>query len=113
MKFSVGAEKSLFVSHCDQLGHFFGQFDNRPTAELKALEAELFAFYGGPADYPLLYDDVRDHIGDFAVVKWTGDGQLYRVEVVEELAGSEVNIILKENNSSQLFFMVSFFLPLL
>ena len=64
--------------------------DKRPTAELKALEAELFSFYGSTADKPLLYSDVSEHIGDHGIIKWEDNGQLYRVEVLEEISGNEV-----------------------
>ena len=86
-------EEGLFVRFCDELGQFFGQLDKRPTAELKALEAELFSFYGSTADKPLLYSDVSEHIGDHGIIKWEDDGQLYRVEVLEEISGNEVKDI--------------------
>ena len=83
-------EEALFVTYCDELGQFFGQLDKRPTAELKALEKELFSFYGNSADKPLLYSDLGQHLGDHGVIKWADDGNLYRVEVIEEVSGNGV-----------------------
>ena len=83
-------EEALFVTYCDELGQFFGQLDKRPTAELKALEAELFSFYGSSADKPLLYSDLGQHVGDHGVIRWAEDGLLYRVEIKEEISGNEV-----------------------
>ena len=83
-------EEGLFVTYCDEIGQFFGQLDKRSTVELKAMEKELFAFYGSSADKPLLlFSDCGDHIGDHGIIKWEEDGQLYRVEVMEEI-GKEV-----------------------
>ena len=83
-------EEALFVTYCDELGQFFGQLDKRPTAELKVLEAELFSFYGNSADKSWLYSDLGQHVGDHGVIKWAEDGLLYRVEVEEEILGTEV-----------------------
>jgi len=33
---------------------------------------------------PLLYADVNSHVGDFAVIKFSEDGQFYRVKIHEE-----------------------------
>ena len=54
------------------------------------MEKELFAFYGSSANKSLLlFSDCGDHIGDHGIIKWEEDGQLYRVEVMEEI-GKEV-----------------------
>jgi len=40
--------------------------------------------YGSLNDPPLLYADVNSHVGDFAVIKFSEDGQYYRVKIHEE-----------------------------
>lgn len=87
----VGTEENLFVTYVDSPGKFFGQFERRPVTELEALKNELQSTYsscipGQPSQVQLLYADVKSHIGDYAVIKWSFDGHFYRVQVVEEFA---------------------------
>lgn len=52
--------------------------------DLKAITDELKTVYGKQSsDLPLLYSDVRSHIGDFAVVRHD-DGVFYRAKVIKE-----------------------------
>lgn len=84
----VEPEERLFVTHTGTLGEFFGQFEKRPEMALKELEAELLAVYcsnpGTSSDIPLLYADVYSHIGDYGVIQWSADGNLYRVKIIDE-----------------------------
>ena len=100
----MGVEESLFITYCDRLGHFYGQFDKRATAELKALEEELFSFYGKNCNKVSLYADHENHVGDPAVIKWAVDKQLYRVEILEELQGKKVT--KQFFNSSKIFILI-------
>ena len=104
----VEPAESLFVTFCDRFGHFYGQFDKRATAEFKGLDLELFAFYGGSGDKPLLYADVKDHIGDYGILKWAEDNKLYRVEVMDEFAGNEVKTTNQNQCRSPLDFFIFF-----
>ena len=92
----MNTEESIFVTYCGKVGNFYGQLDSRSTADFKALEAELVAYYGSTStkkscDNLLLYDDKKSHhIGDAGVIKWTAENHFYRVEVVEELLDQKV-----------------------
>ncbi len=87
-------EERLFVTYTNAPGEFFGQFEKRPEKALKELEAELMAVYcsnpGTTSNIPLLYADVQSHIGDYGVIQWSADGNLYRVKITNEDA-NEVN----------------------
>jgi hypothetical protein len=63
----------------------------RPIAEMDEMDAELFKVYSAIEDLSLLYDDGKDHIGDFAVIRWHKDKQLYRAQVIQELTNETVN----------------------
>lgn len=63
----------------------------RPIAEMDEMDAELFKVYSVIEDLSLLYDDGKDHIGDFAVIRWHKDKQLYRAQVIQELSNETVN----------------------
>jgi hypothetical protein len=64
----------------------------RPIAEMHEMHAELFKVYSVNEDFSLLYDDGKDHVGDFAVIRWHKDNQLYRVQVIQELSNGTVNL---------------------
>lgn len=82
----------MYVTYVDKPGQFFGQFEKRPENDLKELETELLAVYGDGSNteatskIPLLYADVQSHVGDNAVIRWSDDGNLYRVKIVQEFA---------------------------
>ena len=52
--------------------------------DLNKIQGELVKVYGSVNDPPLLYADVNSHVGDFAVIKFSEDGQYYRVKIHEE-----------------------------
>lgn len=80
----------LYVTFCERVGHFFGQFDRRPASQLREMEEELAVVYGNSCGNPLLYVDGKDHVGGFGVAKWHKDGKFYRVEIIHELFDKEV-----------------------
>jgi len=63
----------------------------RPIAEMDEMDAELFKVYSVIEDLSLLYDDGKDHIGDFAVIRWHKDKQHNRAQVIQELSNETVN----------------------
>lgn len=85
------SEEKLFVTCCQSVGSFFGQFMRRPIEEMDEMDAELFKVYSILEDVSLLYDDGKDHIGDFAVIRWVKDQQLYRAQIIQELSNETVN----------------------
>ena len=89
----VLSEEKLFVTSCRPVGSFFGQFMRRPIEEMDEMDAELYKVYSNLEDLSLLYDDYEDHIGDFAVIKWDKDKQLYRAQIIQELSNETVNLI--------------------
>lgn len=92
----VGDEENLFVTYAGPPGQFFGQFERRPVSELEALKNELRSAYsscGIPGEIlqvPLLYSDLKSHVGDYAVIRWTADKLLYRVKIINEY-GNDVS----------------------
>lgn len=92
----VCAEENLFVTYAGPRGHFFGQFERRPENDLEALKNELQSAYsscgvpGQTPQVPLLYSDLKSHVGDYAVIRWSADKLLYRVKVINEY-GNEVS----------------------
>jgi hypothetical protein len=66
------------------VGRFFGQLERLSIDDLHQIQVELAKVYGSLNDPPLLYADVNSHVGDFAVIKWSEDGQYYRVKIQEE-----------------------------
>ena len=80
----------LLVTHCDRAGHFFGQFDRRPTNGLIAMENELAVVYADLGQRPLLYAGSECRVGDIGVIKWIQDGKLYRVEIIQEVFDNQV-----------------------
>ncbi|KAK4011675.1 hypothetical protein OUZ56_020794 [Daphnia magna] len=93
----VGDEENLFVTYAGPPGQFFGQFERRPVSELEALKNELRSAYsscGIPGEIlqvPLLYSDLKSHVGDYAVIRWTADKLLYRVKIINEY-GNDVSV---------------------
>lgn len=82
----VESEEKLYVTFVGPPGHFFGQFEKRPTSDLLSVAAELVSFYENvsPTTLPLLYSDLETHLGDYGVIKWSSDNHMYRVKIVEE-----------------------------
>ncbi len=87
------SEEKLFVTSCRPVGSFFGQFLRRPIEEMDEMDAELYKVYSNLEDLSLLYDDDVDHIGDFAVIRWHKDKELYRAQIIQELSNETVNLI--------------------
>jgi hypothetical protein len=86
-------EEKLFVTYCCQnVGSFYGQFNRRPMEELAAVENELMSVYSALGELPLLFDDGKNHIGEYAVMKWDLDNKLYRVQILENLRNEKVNV---------------------
>jgi len=83
---TVNREEKLFVTYVGANGEFFGQLEGRPLHELNQVLVELADEYDKKPDSDMLYSDVRSHCGDFAVIKWSADGNFYRVRIKEELA---------------------------
>jgi Tudor domain len=52
--------------------------------DLNQIQAELLKVYGSVNVRRCPYADVNSHVGDFAVIKWSEDGQYYRVKIHEE-----------------------------
>ena len=87
---SVEPEEVLLVTHCDRAGHFFGQFDRRPTNGLTAMENGLAVIHADLKQLPLLYAGSECRVGDFGVIRWIQDGKLNRVEIIQEVFENEV-----------------------
>ncbi|XP_057380222.1 uncharacterized protein LOC130702570 isoform X2 [Daphnia carinata] len=101
----VQDEENLFVTYAGPPGQFFGQFERRPVSELEALKNELRSAYsscgipGQIAQVPLLYSDLKSHVGDYAVIRWATDKLLYRVKVINEY-GNDVSVSFVDYGNS-------------
>lgn len=62
---------------------FFGQLERFSNEDLQNLQCELLGVYKALSNPPLLYADVKSHIGDCAVVRFSVDGAYYRAKVCE------------------------------
>ena len=60
--------------------------------DLEALEAELLSIYSALGELPLHFEDGKNHVGDYAVMKWDKDNKLYRAQIIENLRAEKVNI---------------------
>ena len=89
----------MFVTSTFSSGKFFGQLEKRSLLELNSVLTELVEVYSNEPAPPLLYADVRSHLGDFAVIKWSADSNYYRVKINEEFAHDAMVNFIDYGNS--------------
>ncbi|KAK2725157.1 hypothetical protein QYM36_001568 [Artemia franciscana] len=65
---------------------FFGQLERFSNENLDNMQCELLDVYKALTNPPLLYADVKSHIGDCAVVRFPEDNAYYRAKVLKEIA---------------------------
>ena len=87
----MASEEILWVTHAEELGCFYGQLAKLPDAYLDAMTTELKNAYSSHPNPPLLYADVKSHLGHLGVHQWDEDKTFYRVRVINELV-NEVEI---------------------
>lgn len=89
----MAEEESLFVTYIEKPGSFVGQLEKLSSKDLAAITNELKEVYSGEMTPPLLYADVKSHLGHFAVYQWNEDNNYYRVMILDEL-GNDVKVLL-------------------
>uniref|UniRef100_A0A0P6EK20 Tudor domain-containing protein n=1 Tax=Daphnia magna TaxID=35525 RepID=A0A0P6EK20_9CRUS len=87
-------EESLCVITPEEPGCFFGQFEKIPVDSLNEMVSELTAAYSTNSNAPLLYADVRSHLGHYGVVLWEEDNNFYRIQITKEMVNdAEIHFI--------------------
>ncbi|KAI9557952.1 hypothetical protein GHT06_014704 [Daphnia sinensis] len=87
-------KEKLCVITPEEPGCFFGQFEKIPVDSLNEMVSELTTVYSSNPNSPLLYADVRSHLGHYGVVLWEEDNNFYRIQITKEMVNdAEIHFI--------------------
>ncbi len=83
----------------EEPGCFFGQLEKYPIQKLEVITSEISKLYSDNPNPPLLYADVKSHLGHVGIHQSAQDNRFYRVRIAKEMVHDSEIFFVDYGNS--------------